>query len=140
MGKHKTGIVWAVLVLLAIGLLFNFAQFALELLNAAAIFERQTAAYTIVQWLLTAAGILISLTYFVKLYNVSPDVVRWTHITFGYTLVSSIALFVLAVITNPLNMLFILIIAAWWVIIGLVWLGLAKHLKKARANNTMDFS
>lgn len=93
--------------------------------------------------LFLSIGLLVFFVMFIlKLYNVKPDLIKWTHITFGAYLVSDVLTQPLATLdsffdfTALIDLFFFIRIG----IVAVLWVTFVMHLKKARREKTMDFS
>ena len=86
--------------------------------------------------------------FFFKLYNVTPDLITWTNLAFGSSVAIGLFSLVLSVFASglaALGGLVVLVAAAigWLIGTGIVtvlWVTFVMHLRKAKAENTMDFS
>ena len=79
--------------------------------------------------------------FFIKLYNITPDIIKWTHITFGFMVLSSFLQVILIFFTAGL--LAILAIIPLIIVLAIIipiWITFALHLKKAQREGKMDFS
>lgn len=144
MAKHKTTYSWVIIVLTAIGLVFSFlgviwSFINLELLMTEASFSNPVL--NIINLGLSVLSVLIWTVFFFKLYNVTPDLIKWTHIAFGYEVFESIASLVLSFFSAGLyarlgvlpTMFFLGIVLVFWVTFVI-------HLQNARKEQLMDFS
>ena len=89
-------------------------------------------------------SLALSVNFLLRLYKVTPDLIKWTHITFGLFIFLEVfntflanllspKLFELADLLDPVPLITIGLIAA-------VWVTFVMHLKKAKREKTMDFS
>ena len=144
MGKKKTTFVWILLVLVAIWLLFGAINVISSLANikkllAPALLSNPTI--NIINLILSIVGIVITAIFFVKLYNVKPDVFKWVNIAFGFVIFITIFGFILNIFVVGL----LALIASPMLVVVLIfevlmWIGISKHLKRAQSENLMDFS
>ena len=138
MGKKKTVFVWILLVLLAVYLIRNAIG------TVAALLLDPTA--NIVVNVMSIVGLVIQAIFFFKLYNVTPDVLTWVNIAFGYTFATILLGFVLWMSSERLaaiglfRSLATIIVFVSLVVIGAMWFGISLHLKRAKRDNLMDFS
>lgn len=144
MAKKKTTYSWIVLILAAIGIVFGLTNTIFKLINiktllTAALFSNPVV--NVINLVLSIIGLVILIMFFFKLYNVTPDLIKWTNITFGYSVFQSVFGVILGVFSAGLLALLaaipLIIVLA---IIIVVWLTFVNHLKKAQRENLMDFS
>ena len=99
---------------------------------------------TIILLISTVISLALSVNFLLRLYKVTPDLIKWTHITFGLfifldvlnTFIVNLILpefFELADLWDPVSLIRIGLTAA-------VWVTFAMHLKTAKREKTMDFS
>jgi len=137
MGKKKTTFTWILLVLIAIWLVFGVINFIGGLFM-----NSLFSGLTTITTLLTVASLVISAIYLFKLYNVKPDVIKWTDITFGFALGTYVLGLIIGLLTiGPLVILGAIFTAPIVLIIYILpWIGIRMHLKRAKRENLMDFS
>ena len=144
MGKNKTIYTWIILVLVAISVVFGLLSFVSSLLNlnrllTPSLFNSPVA--NIITLTLSFIGFGISIVYLYKLYNVTPDCIIWTHVKFGYSILTSLASAVVLYFTVGLLALLALIpIMFFMAIVAILWGTFVLHLKNARRDHRMDFS
>lgn len=133
--KQKTVFVWILLVLIAIWGAFQLLGFIGTLILGPTV---ESIPGMIASAITLAAGII----YFIKLYNVSPDVIRWTHITFGLALaIFLVELIVSFVVFGPVVLLVSALGTPFILLIYILpWIGISMHLRRAKRDNLMDFS
>jgi len=145
MGKQKSVYTWIVLVLLALGLFFGTISVIFNLIIIQALLTVGTSlnpVANIINLILLIIGLVIAGIFFVKLYNVKPEVFKWVNIAFGYYVFSNLSNIVLTTMSVGLiggilsSVLLIIILP----IIILIWVTFYLHLKKAQRENRMDFS
>ena len=100
---------------------------------------------------------MILIIFFFKLYNVRPDLIKWTNIAFGYSVFQFVFSMILGVFSLGLKSLFnsgsislvliqliflfgVIPLTLVLAIIIVVWPTFVNHLKKAQRENLMDFS
>lgn len=101
---------------------------------------------TIVTLVSTVILLALSVNFLFRLYKVTPDLIKWTHITFGLVILldvfsiliadpisSSSGLFEVPALLDPVSLIRLGLTVA-------IWVTFAMHLKKAKAENSMDFS
>ncbi len=144
MGKKKTVFVWILLVLMAIYLIFGAVNIVYSLINinkllTPALLSNPTI--NIINLVLSIIGLVIVAIFFVKLYNVRPDVLNWVNIAFGYSFATSLLNLVLLAFLSGLFAIFAAIpIIVILIFVGAMWFGISLHLKRAKRENLMDFS
>jgi len=144
MGKKKTAFVWILLVLIAIYLIFGVFNTIFSLINinkllSPALFSNPMII--IIHLILSIIGLVITAIFFVKLYNVRPDVLKWVNIAFGYSIaVTLLNLVLTAFIAGILAILAAIPTVVVLIFIGAMWFGISAHLKRAQRENLMDFS
>jgi len=144
MGKKKTVFVWILLVLMAIYLIFGVINTIISFINIDKLLAPallSNPVINIINLALTTIGIIITAIFFVKLYNVKPDVLKWVNIAFGYSVaVSLLNLILVAFISGLFAILAAIPTLIGLIIIGAMWFGISSHLKRAKRENLMDFS
>ena len=152
MAKKKTTYSWIILILAAIGIVFGLINSVLKLINiktliTPALFSNPIV--NIINLVLSIIGLVILIMFFFKLYNVTPDLIKWTNITFGYSVFQSVFGVILGLFSafginvfEPVFALntFLVPLIIVLVIIIVVWITFVNHLKKAQRENLMDFS
>ncbi len=144
MVKKKTTYSWIVLILAAIVIVFGLINTALKLVKfkvllTPALFSNPIV--NIINLVLSIIGFVILIMFFFKLYNVTPDLIKWTNITFGYSVFQSVFGVILGVFTTGLIALLLVVpLIIVLAIIIVVWITFVNHLKKAQRENLMDFS
>ena len=144
MGKKKTVFVWILIVLLAISIIFGLINAAVKLIDVQNLLKPSllsNPAVNLIGLVLSIVVLIIEIIYYAKLYNVRPDVIRWTHIAFGVSVASTLLQFILSFMTVGLLALFVspLIPVVLLITVGM-WIGITLHLKRAQKDNLMDFS
>ena len=161
MGKKKTVFVWILLVLTAIYLIFGVVSIIFNLINinkllTPTLFSNPTV--NVISLISSIIGLVITAIFFTKLYNVRPDVFKWVHIAFGYSifnfllslyyvvflglgLASGLSVMFggdpsMSILFLPIFFLFIIPLG----VIILIWIIFISHLRKAHRENLMDFS
>ena len=144
MAKKKTAYSWIALILAAIGIVFGLINTVLKLINIKALVTPalfSNPVVNIINLVLSIIGLGILIMFFFKLYNVTPDLIKWTNITFGYSVFQSIFGVILGVFSaGLLALLAVIPLIVVLAIIIVVWLTFVNHLKKAQRENLMDFS
>ena len=144
MAKKKTIYLWIVLILAAIWIVFGLINTVSTLINIKTLLTPSlfsNPVVNIIALVLSIIGLVILIMFFFKLYNVTPDLIKWTNITFGYSVFQSIFSVILGIFTVGLLVLLVVIpLIIVLVIIIVVWLTFVNHLKKAQRENLMDFS
>ena len=144
MGKKKTVFVWILLVLMAIYLIFGVVNSVYSLINinkllTPALLSNPTI--NIIQLALSIIGLIIGAIFFVKLYNVRPDVLKWVNIAFGYSFATTLLNLILI---GFISGLFAISVAIPTIVVllfmGAMWFGISSHLKRAKRESLMDFS
>ena len=144
MGKKKTVFVWILLVLMAIYLIFGvvnsvYSLITINKLLTPALLSNPTI--NIIQLTLSVIGLVIVAIFFVKLYNVRPDVLKWVNIAFGYSFATTLLNLILI---GFISGLFAILVAIPTIVVllfmGAMWFGIGSHLKRAKRENLMDFS
>ena len=144
MGKKKTVFVWILLVLMAIYLIFGVVNSVYSLINinkllTPALLSNPTI--NIINLVLSVIGLVIVAIFFVKLYNVRPDVLKWVNISFGYSFATTLLNLILI---GFISGLFAILVAIPTIVVllfmGAMWFGISSHLKRAKRENLMDFS
>tara|TARA_Y100000310_G_C20581018_1_gene762983 strand:- start:122 stop:556 length:435 start_codon:yes stop_codon:yes gene_type:complete len=144
MAKKKTTNTWIILILAAIGIVFGLINSILKLINIKTLLTPALFSNPIVNvtnLVLSIIGLVILIIFFFKLYNVTPDVIKWTNITFGYSVFQSVFGLILSVFTaGLLALLAVIPLIIVLAIIIVIWITFVNHLKKAQRENLMDFS
>jgi hypothetical protein len=144
MGKKKTTFVWILLVLVAIWLLSSAINVITSLVNINILLTPaplSNPAINIINLILIIIGLVLTAIFFVKLYNVRPDVIKWVNIAFGFVIFITIVRFILTMFVAG----FLALIASPMLVVVLIfevlmWVGISKHLKRAQREKLMDFS
>lgn len=152
--KKKTVYVWIILILSAIGIVFGLLSFINSLINIKTLITPAFLSSPIMNignFVLQTAGTVLLFIFFIKLYNLSKDLIKWTHIVFGYSvlgLFSSIfiimGLFKIPMILllkslKFMNPIIIILFIAIILIIGIIWFTFVRHLKKNKERLFGDF-
>ena len=179
MNKKKTTFVWIFLVLFGLYLLFETIGFVRGIFFS---FNYTTALLrnppsspnpilnllnpflNIPKLLLSLPVLVIGYIFFMKLYNVKKDVIKWANIFFVYFLLLQFISFIFLIphyapviksgsILPPLSraggyatvfgliLLFSMISNILMILIGIsMWIGIVKHIKRAQKEKLMDFS
>ena len=99
---------------------------------------------TIIFLVLTVSLLTLSVNFLFRLYKVTSDLIKWTHITFGLVILLDVfstliadpissKLFEVTALWDPVTLIRLGLIAA-------VWVTFVMHLKTAKREKTMDFS
>lgn len=154
--KKKTVYVWIVLILSAIGIVFGLFSFIQSLINIKTLIMPvflSSPAMNIGNFVLQTAGTVLLFIFFIKLYNLSQNLIKWTNIIFGYSILglfSSIfiimSLFKMPIIfaLKSLNPIIIIILIIIILTIGIIWFTFVRHLRnkyeqyKKTANYKID--
>lgn len=145
MAKKKTIYVWIILILVAIGLVFGIIGLINSFVNINTLLTpalMNNPTINIINLVLSAIGIVISGIFFFKLYNVTPDIIKWTHISFGFSVFNMLIGVIFGIILAGflgaiLSGIGIIIFSP---ILIVIWITFVLHLKKAQRENLMDFS
>lgn len=144
MSKKKTIYSWFILVNTGIIIILVFASLVLRLLGVEASISQSLFTSNLINNIyivLSVISLTILVIFFLKLYNVRKDLIKWTHITFGYFVFQAIFGFMLNFISlGLLALLGIIPLLFSLVIPVLIWFTFVNHLKRARKENLMDFS
>ncbi len=145
MAKKKTTYAWIILVLSAIGLVFGAISLIFNLINIKVLLTPallSNPVINIINLVLSAIGIVIVAIFFFKLYNVTPGIIKWTHITFGFSVFNMLLGVIFSIILAGLlgAILSSIGVIIFSPIIIVIWVTFANHLKKAQRENLMDFS
>ncbi len=144
MGKKKTVYTWIILILVAIGFVIGTINAILKLINIKVLLTSallSNSVVNIINLILSIIGLVILGIFFFKLYNVTPNIIKWTHITFGYSVFNGAFSVILSVFSVGLLALLVVIpLIIVLAIIIVVWITFVMHLKKAQRENLMDFS
>lgn len=133
--KKKTIYVSIILIIVAIGVVFGFIQNILSLINIKALMTSSFAnsvTLNIVNLVLSIISTVLLFVYFIKLYNLPQNIIKWTNIVFGYSIFNLIFSLIVALFTVPL--LFVILgsipVIIISIIIVIVWFTFVRHLKK----------
>ena len=144
--KKKTTYLWIVLILSAIGVALGLLGIIKDLMNFKVLFTPgifNSPVINIIKFVLAIVGLVITTKFVFKLYNVTPDLVHWTDIAFGFGVFSNILTFILNFLFTPGGVLLILMIIPFIIITAIyivIWLTFKKHLKRAKESNLMNFA
>ena len=145
MGKNKTVYVWIILILSAIGIIFGAINIIFNLINikvllTPALFSNPTI--NIINLVLSGISLIILVIFFFKLFNVTPDIIKWTHIAFGFSVFNMLLNVIFSIVLAGLlgAILSSIGLVIFLPIIIIIWVTFALHLKKAQRENLMDFS
>ena len=86
MSKKKTTFIWILIVLIAINVIFSL----IGIPQYASLFQLISPVSAITLIALSVIQIVILIIYFFKLFNVTPDLIKWTHITFSVFIILNI--------------------------------------------------
>lgn len=140
--EKKTVYVWIILILSAIGIVFGLFSFIQSLINIKTLIMPaflSSPAMNIGSFVLQTAGTVLLFIFFIKLYNLSQNLIKWTNIIFGYSILglfSSIfiimSLFKMPIIfaLKFLNPIIIIIFVIIILTIGIIWFTFVRHLRK----------
>ena len=143
--KKKTTYLWIVLILSAIGVVLGLLGVLKDLVNYKVLFTSgvfNSPVINIIKFVLGLVGLILTTKFVFNLYNVTPDLVHWTDVTFGYTIFKTVLIFILGFFV-PGGALLILLLIPFIIMIGiyvLIWLTFKKHLKKAKESSLMNFA
>lgn len=143
--KKKTTYLWIVLILSAVGVVLGLLGIIQDLINFKILFGYGTfnsPVINIFKFILEIIGFFIAIKFVFKLYNITPDLIHWTDIYFGYGVIKAILIFVIGFFA-PGGVLLILLLIPAIIMIGIyivIWLTFKKHLVKAQIVKSMDFS
>jgi hypothetical protein len=152
--KKKTVYVWIILILSAIGIVFGLLSFINSLIHIKTLVMPAFLSSPIMNigsFVLQTTGTVLLFIFFIKLYNLSQNLVKWTNIIFGYLffrLFSSIfiimGLFKIPMILllkslEFMNPIIIILFIAIILIIGIIWFTFVRHLKKNKERLFGDF-
>ena len=144
MTKNKTTYTWVILILAAIAIVFGLIISTLNLINIKTLLTPALFSNPVVNLInlaLSIIGLAVLIIFFFKLYNVTPDILKWTNITFGYSVFQSVFGLILSVFTvGLLALLAVIPLIIVLAIIIVIWITFVNHLKKAQRENLMDFS
>lgn len=144
MGKKKTVFVWILLGLLVINFMYGLVKFISKISNSVNVFKN---IYTIVSFVV---GVVITVIFFIKLYNVRQDVIKWLHIYFSYLIFDIIFSMVFDIshilsFSSEIKALLFYFAYSLLYFIELVlyifmWIGINMYLKRAQREKLIDFS
>lgn len=134
MKNKKTVYVWIVLVFVAIGVVFGFIQNILSLINIKVLMTPSLAnsvTLNIVDLVLSIIGTVLLFVYFIKLYNLPQNIIKWTNIVFGYFIFELIFSLIISMFTVPILFVILqsiptIIIS---IIIAIIWFTFVRHLR-----------
>jgi hypothetical protein len=144
MSKNKTTYSWIILVLSAIGIVIGLINAVLKLINIKVLLSPALLSNPVVNVInlaLSIAGLVILIMFFFKLYNVTPDLIKWANINFGFSVFNIVFGVILGVFSAGL--LALLAVIPMIVVLAIlipIWITFVNHLKKAQRENLMDFS
>ncbi len=148
MGKNYTSYVIVLIVLFSITIYLNFINLMISIfgktfianITQASGVPEQNMALSIIVGCITLA---IAIIYLIQLIKVKKTLFLWTHIAFGYYVVSSIVSLVHTLTMMTLDSFSTAItIAAIVISVGAtvaVWITFYKHLLKAKATKKLVF-
>ena len=144
MAKEKTGYSWVMIVIVGIGLVISSVNLLaswlfLEALITEALFSNPVV--NVVNLGLSVLSVIIWAVFFFKLYNVTPDLIKWTHIAFGFAVIESIISLVLTFfVAGGLVIPAVVPVMFFLAIVLVFWVTFIIHLQNARKKRLMDFS
>jgi hypothetical protein len=144
MSKNKTTYSWIILVLSAIGIVIGLINTVLKLINIKVLLSPallSNPVINVINLTLSIIGLVILIMFFFKLYNVTPDLIKWTNINFGFSVFNIVFGVVLGVFSAGL--LALLAVIPMIVVLAIlipIWITFVNHLKKAQRENLMDFT
>ena len=145
-GKKKTIFVWILLVLMAVVVLFLAYSVVSSINTGGSMLGGLTWLYFVELAVLLVSISLYSI-YVFKLYSVKKDVILWTHIVFGYTILRYLGSQVFTSLLSGYNTFALIAYPSYaFVFFGnilipaLMWVGIWLHLSRAKRLNLMDFS
>jgi predicted DNA-binding transcriptional regulator len=126
----KTGFVWFILVIGTADLLFGLFLLISQFTGSSGIQYTGNTMLGILGTLLEIIGFVISAIYIYKLYQMRTDIIKWTNISFGYS-VFVLVFSSVGIVINTGNLVAAVISNLFTVIIMAVLWGLfCRHLKK----------
>ena len=107
--------------------------------------------------ILSGIVVIIWILYSLKLYKVTPDIIMWTNISFGFLVFEEVIRLILSIrllmaiwyffklansnlIPPMIPILIVIIPFVFLGLIMLIWSTFVHHLKKAQKEKLMDFS
>jgi len=87
---------------------------------------------------LSIIGLVILTIFFIKLYDMAPNVIKWTHITCGYLIFQGTYLAILGLFSDGLIALIGFLVESALVL--LFWITFVNHLKKIQNATSMPSS
>jgi hypothetical protein len=144
MENKKTVYVWIILILSAIGIVFGLFSFIQNLINIKTLIMPvflSSPAMNIASFVLQTSGTVLLFIFFIKLYNLSQNLVKWTNIIFGYSIfliffgiyifMSSLKIPMILFLKSLkfMNPIIIILFIAVILIIGIIWFTFVRHLK-----------
>ncbi len=147
--KKRSIYVWVIIILLILGIVGSFFSFISGLINIKALLEI-SSKNDLIKLGLTFVSLCLFVFYFVKLYNLKHDVVKWTNIMFSFFVVR--ILIIVSLYINPINIIsgflvllpytnpiFIALIFILLISFIAIWITFIKHLKKQKLNKKDDY-
>lgn len=160
MAKKKTIFVWILLIFLAITLIFRTIQttYILFISGIDMLLNYNFSSYrgiSIINLVISPITLIITSVFFIKLYNVRPDVIKWVWITFGFGLFSNllnyfftffkaigvynVGIFSIVTFVEPTSwMVYLLMLGVIFDVLMLI--GITIYLRRAQRKGLMDFS
>jgi mannose/fructose/N-acetylgalactosamine-specific phosphotransferase system component IID len=141
MAKKKTTYTWVILIFLAISIVYNSITILVSLISIDTLLKPDSLfnpVVNVINLVLSIIGLVIMVIFFFKLYNVTSDIIKWTHISFGYSVFGGAFVLINSIFTIGLLNLSPMIIALG--ILVIIWNSFVNHLKKAKREKLMDFS
>ena len=144
MAKHKTTYSWVMIAIVAIGLVISSVNLLVSLLNLETLLTAALFSNPVVNVIflgLSILNIVIWAVFFFKLYNVTPDLIKWTHIAFGFAIIENMFSLILTFFVVGGLAIFAVVPVMFFLAIVLVfWVTFVIHLQNARKERLMDFS
>lgn len=138
MKNSRSVYIWVILIIFILGIISSFWSFLSELINIKVLLTPSVLSnptVNIIRLVLYLVTLCLSIIYIYKLYNFKKDIIKWTHIAFGYFVFDSF----LNVIFAP-NLLFAILAFTLCVVVSIItvviWVTFVKHLKKQNIVNT----
>jgi hypothetical protein len=137
----KTPYVWVIIILDIISIILGGLALlailgggaALVALGGASIFSGAAGIVMIIGLVITLVSVVLQIVYLVKLIKMRGDLVKWTHIVFGLSVLGSLV----GIISSSMSNTSIVGSIVGLVITGAVWFTFAVHLKKVLAGGAV---
>jgi hypothetical protein len=145
MAKKKTTYSGIILILTAIGIVLGLIKTGLIFINIKLLLAPtliSNSVTNIINFVFSIIGLVILTIFFFKLYNVTPDLIKWTNITYGFSVFNMLLGVILSIIVGGLlgAILSGIGIIFFLPIFIIIWITFVLHLKKAQKEKLMDFS